>query len=229
MTALIVQARLDSSRLPRKAILDLGGEPLVVRVMQALNAVQCDIKILACPHDAAEAFTPLAFAAGFNLFAGSKEDVLGRYAAAVRHFALDAGNCRIIRATGDNPFVFADAAEKINDEAAGLDADYAAYSGLPYGAGVESVSAAALLRADAESSTPYEREHVCPYLYMHPEIFTLHRPLAPSRWKAPHIRLTVDTADDYQYAQTLFAKLPVPPARYTGTAVIAAASSNFKI
>jgi spore coat polysaccharide biosynthesis protein SpsF len=211
--------------------------------MEALNTVPADLRILACPEDSAAVFTPLAGEAGFELFAGPKDDVLARYCLAIEKF----GAKHIIRATGDNPFVFADAAAAINAEALALGSDYAGYSGLPHGAGVESVSAAALLRAGKEAATPFEREHVCPYLYGHPENFLLHRPLAPLRWRGvgsgewgmgneespskncgtsskpfilrtttllptpysplPILRLTVDTKEDYERAQLLYAAL----------------------
>jgi spore coat polysaccharide biosynthesis protein SpsF len=154
----------------------------------------------------------------------------------------------VIRATGDNPFVFADAAAAINAESLALSADYAGYSGLPLGAGVESVSAAALLRAGTEATAPFEREHVCPYLYGHPENFLLHRPLAPLRWRGignrdrgsgigggSAIRLTVDTQEDYERAQTLYAALDrsvnagtlSSEERYRGAAIINAYKAVF--
>jgi len=202
--AIVLQARIDSSRLPGKSLLPLGGEGKVIsRVMEALNKVPAQLRILACPEDSIAAFAPLADESGFTLFTGPKDDVLGRYCLAVRKFNIQ----RVIRATGDNPFVFADAAAAINADALALDADYAGYGGLPLGAGVESVSAAALLRAEAESAVPYEREHVCPYLYAHPELFSLHRPLAPLRWQGADIRLTIDTREDYERMQTLYAEL----------------------
>ena len=206
--AVVLQARLDSSRLPEKSLLPLGGKPLIFRVMEALNQVPAHLRLLACPEDCVAAFEPLAAAAGFELLAGPKDDVLERYCLAIRRFSIR----QVIRATGDNPFVFADAAAALNAEAMALGADYAAYSGLPYGAGVESVKAAALLRAGAEAAAPFEREHVCPYLYGHPEYFLLHRPLAPPRWRddAPGgntPRLTVDTREDYDRARELFAAL----------------------
>jgi spore coat polysaccharide biosynthesis protein SpsF len=197
MTALILQARLDSTRLPGKALLDLGGRPMLFRVMEALSAVpQEDLRVLACADDCEAAFAPLAEEAGFALFPGPKEDVLRRYALAIRRYGPD----RVIRATGDNPFVFADAAAEIASQAALLGADYAAFAGLPYGAGVEAVAAEALLRADREAAAPEEREHVCPYLYGHGDLFLLHRPLAPLHWRSPSLRLTVDTPEDYDRA-----------------------------
>jgi len=202
--AVVLQARVDSSRLPGKSLLPLGGKTVVIsRVMEALNKVPVHLRVLACPEDSAAAFAPLAEESGFTLLTGPKDDVLGRYCLALRTFNIQ----RVIRATGDNPFVFADAAAAINTEALALNADYAGYSGLPLGAGVESVCAAALLRAEAESAAPYEREHVCPYLYTHPELFSLHRPLAPLRWQGADIRLTIDTREDYERAQMLYAEL----------------------
>lgn len=203
MRALVLQARLDSSRLPEKTLLPLAGKPLISRVMEALSRVPVEIRVLACPEDCAAPFAPLAGAAGFELLTGPKDDVLARYCRAIRRFHIR----QVIRATGDNPFVFVDAAAAINAEALALGADYAGYSGLPLGAGVESVNAGALLRAEGEAAAPAEREHVCPYLYGHPEHFLLHRPLAPLRWQGAAIRLTVDTAEDYQRARELYAAL----------------------
>ena len=202
MHAVILQARLDSSRLPGKTMLPLGGKPLIFRVMEALNKIPANLRILACPEDSAVTFTPLACEAGFELFTGPKDDVLARYCLTIERFGVK----HVIRATGDNPFVFIDSAAAINTEALALGADYSGYSGLPLGAGVEYISATALLRA-AKKATPFEREHVCPYLYAHPENFLLHRPLAPLHWQAPEIRLTVDTQDDYEQAQVLYAAL----------------------
>lgn len=218
MTAVVVQARLDSSRLPGKVLLPLGGEPLLSRVLEVLRVVKADAYALACPAECVKAFVPLAEQNGFAIVTGPKDDVLARYCNAVRTLHAN----RVIRATGDNPFVFADAANLIHAEDSG--ADYAAYHGLPYGAGVESIAAEALLRAEREAALPGEREHVCPYLYGHGELFLLHRPLAPLRWRRPDIRLTVDTEDDYQRAVQLWEKLS-KCGGHTGEAIIASAET----
>ncbi|MDR2247125.1 MAG: spore coat protein [Treponema sp.] len=225
MTAVVLQARLDSRRLYGKSLLLLGGRPLVFRVMEALNCLKADLRILACPEDCTAAFSPLAEEAGFELVAGPKEDVLARFCIAVRQFKME----RIIRATGDNPFVFIDAAEALNTEAEALGADYAGYAGIPHGSGVESVTSEALLRAERESESPQDREHVCPYLYARPELFLLHRPLAPVVWQDPAMRLTVDTPEDFSRAEALYRGLTETtggqspgderPARYRGKTI----------
>jgi len=216
LTGIVLQARLDSTRLPKKAMLLLDGQPLIYRVMEALNHVPADLRILACTEDSISLFAPLAEEAGFHIFAGPKDDVLERFCKVIRHFSLK----RVIRATGDNPFVFADAAAAINAEGAAINADYSGYSGLPYGAGVEAVSAEALLQAGKDANIPYDREHVCPYLYTHPELFKLHRPLAPLRWQGSHIRLTVDTQEDFDRAKELYTALKVEKFRHYGYAII---------
>jgi spore coat polysaccharide biosynthesis protein SpsF len=224
MTLLVLQARLDSSRLPGKALLPLGEEPLILRVMEALGNLPCDGRVLACPEDSVFAFGPLAERASFELFRGPKEDVLRRFCDVIRRFHPD----RLIRATGDNPFVFVDAAEALNREAEALNADYACYGGIPHGAGVESVSAEALLRAERDAALGSDREHVCPYLYTHPELFLLHRPLAPPAWQGLPLRLTVDTPEDYRRAEILYETLSrqyPAPGRYGGASIIGALRS----
>jgi len=223
LTAVVLQARIDSSRLPGKALLPLDGKPIILRVMEALNNVHAGLGILACTEDSYSSFAPLADEAGFRIFAGPKDDVLERYCQVIRKFSIN----RVIRATGDNPFVFADAAAAINNEAASLNSDYAGFLNLPYGAGVESAAASALLRASNEASLPSEREHVCPYLYNHPEIFKLHRPSAPSLWNHPEIRVTVDTQEDYDRAVELYSALKDEPLRYNGSAIINAYNRIF--
>jgi spore coat polysaccharide biosynthesis protein SpsF len=189
--------------------------------MEALGNLPCDVHILACPEDSVFSFKSLAERAGFELVPGPKEDVLRRYGIAIRRFHID----RLIRATGDNPFVFLDAAEALNREAEALGADYAGYGGIPHGAGVESIAAEALLRAEAEALIPSDREHVCPYLYTHPELFLLHRPLAPLPWQGLPLRVTVDTPEDYHRARILYDSLSRTCSgkeRYLGAPIIAA-------
>jgi len=206
VTAVILQSRLDSTRLPRKALLDLGGKPLLARVMENLRRVDADERILACDPDSAEAFRPLAESEGFRCVVGPKDDVLERFCVAIR----SVGATTVLRATGDNPYLFADAAEaslrrfeEINS-GAGPGADYFTFSGLPHGSGVEVFSAARLLEAAALTDSAYDREHVGPALYKHPDRFVSVFETAPSPWNAPHARTTVDTRADYERARRIF-------------------------
>lgn len=198
MTAIVIQARLDSTRLPRKALLDLGGKPLVARAMESMRLVSADAYVLACDYDSEAELAPVARSEGFDCIAGPKEDVLERFCVVARKTGADV----ILRATGDNPFLFADAARLSLERFAELSrsdspADYFTFSGLPHGSGVEVLSARKLVEAAAITGSPYDHEHVGPALYNHRDRFRSVFEPAPERWFSPDARTTVDTADDY--------------------------------
>ena len=207
MTALVLQARVGSTRLPGKALLPLGGSTLVGEAMLRLRLVPLDLYVLATDEASAAALGPEAARAGFELLVGPAEDVLARYCLAIRRYGID----YLLRATGDNPLVAHElAARLVARDATRAEAarpDYSAYVGLPLGMGVELVKARALLRAEAESSSQRDREHVCPYLYEHPDLFSIDRPEAPPDFLLPEARVTVDTAADYEFVKRAYAEL----------------------
>jgi len=188
--------------------------------METLNQIPADLRILACPQDSFSSFEPIAKQCSFEIHAGPKEDVLERFCQVIRKYKIK----RVIRATGDNPFVFVDAAITLNNEAVSVNADYAGFTQLPYGAGVESVKTDALLLASEKSANPFDREHVCPFLYNNPDIFKLHRPASPPEWNYPDIRLTVDTQEDFDRAVKLYETLKNEHInnenRYNGSTII---------
>jgi spore coat polysaccharide biosynthesis protein SpsF len=132
--------------------------------------------------------------------------VLRRYALAVRRYRPET----VIRATGDNPLVSGKAAELLLEQHLLRGGDYSSFSGLPVGTGVQCARAAALLEADRQARERYDREHVCPYLYRHPQRFTVIHPPLPQKYSFPDGRVTLDTRADYQFLQRLYADL------YTG-------------
>lgn len=203
MTGVILQARLGSTRLPRKALLPLAGEPMIVRVMQALALISAETWILATDEASREAFVPLARSCSFTPFCGDATDLLDRYLrAAERH-----GITRIVRATGDNPLVSATSANLLLEDHTRARADFSAYDGLPLGAGVEIVETQALAVAAAADPTPYEREHATPFIYHRPEQFVIQRRPAPPEHRFPEARVTVDTDADYRHVKAVFEAL----------------------
>jgi spore coat polysaccharide biosynthesis protein SpsF len=171
-----------------------------MRVMEALKPVHADAFVLATDAESAPFFEEEAAEAGFSLLVGPRDDVLERYRMAIEASAAD----QVIRATGDNPLVSAELANLLIERGDLLPSDYAAFDGAPLGSGVELVSAAALKEAAAEANDPYEREHVCPFLYHRPERFKIDRPKAPAPFHAPDVRLTVDTPEDYRAVNAIF-------------------------
>jgi spore coat polysaccharide biosynthesis protein SpsF len=190
--------------------------------MRRLARVSAAVRILACDEASAEAFAPLAARAGFVLFPGPKEDVLARFALAIRKHSLE----RVIRATADNPFVSPELASLVSDRAVETDVDFAALDLMPLGLGVEAARASALLAADEEAVDPYEREHVCPFLYRRPERFRLLREDAPPEYRYPAGRVTVDTAGDYERALELAREAGFDPSTRALVATLRALDSG---
>lgn len=207
-TGVVVQMRLDSSRLPRKALLPLAGTTLAGAVMRRLRGIASDAFVLATDADGARALGPVASEFGFSVFAGPKDDVLARFVLAAKAFGLE----RVVRATGDNPFVSVPLAELALDESDSTGADYVGLVGMPVGMGVEVVSVAALARAASSTDSAYDHEHVCPYLYGHPEQFRVQRPCCPDTYHNPAARLTIDTIEDYRRAESIIRALGDEPA-----------------
>lgn len=209
-TAIFLQVRLDSSRLPRKALLPLSGKEVISHAMEALSQVPVERYVLLTDEESRAGLSSPAEKEGFELFTGPKDDVLARYAMAVEYYQVD----HFIRATGDNPLVSAACAESLLQTHIQSGADYSAYTGLPLGTGVECVRSQALLDAHTLAAERYDREHVCPYLYRHPEKYQIFRPQAEKSFQAPDLRVTLDTREDYERLQDIFRHLyrghPIP-------------------
>jgi spore coat polysaccharide biosynthesis protein SpsF len=212
LTAIVLQARMGSTRLPGKSLLPLGGSSLVEQAMSRLSRVEAEVRVLATDEASARALSPAAERRGFELLVGPAEDVLARYCLAIRRYTPDL----VIRATGDNPLVSYELASLLVERREESPSDYAGYRNMPLGMGVELVASEALLRAEAEAREASEREHVCPYLYAHPELFRIDRPEAPAGYLMPGARVTVDTASDYESILRIYGALfdgrPIPSA-----------------
>lgn len=193
MTVIFLQVRLDSSRLPGKALLPILGKPIVTYAMEALGKIPAEARVLVTEEGSRRALEPLASQAGFALFCGSKFDVLRRFVDALEEFPADT----VVRATGDNPLVSWEMAGRLLREHREREADYSGYFGLPLGCGVEVLKAECLVKADGETADRYDREHVTPYLYRNPDLFLLHRPLAEPGLRS-RFSVTVDTREDYE-------------------------------
>ncbi|MBN1649007.1 MAG: acylneuraminate cytidylyltransferase [Spirochaetales bacterium] len=201
--AVFLQARLDSSRLPRKVLLPLGGSTVIEQAMTALRQIDADIYALLTDPASSKELAPLAEECEFSLFTGDKENVLKRYCDAAVFFNAE----HVIRATGDNPLVSAALAEEIYTMHLLERADYSGFQGIPVGAGVEVVSVDALLDAGNRATSAYDREHVCPYLYNNPERYRINRPYIDDRYNFPDVRITLDTKEDYRAVTGIFRHL----------------------
>ena len=195
----IIQARMGSSRLPGKAMADLGGAPMLARVVARTSraATVRQVVVATTTETADQVIVDLCAARGWACFRGSQDDVLDRYYQAARQFAAEV----VVRITSDCPLIDPSIIDRVVTEFLRLqpDADYVSNVGsrrsFPRGLETEVFSFAALAKAWDEAREPAFREHVTLYMYRRPDRFRIHdfvneRDCSEMRW-------TVDTPEDY--------------------------------
>lgn len=202
VTAVFLQARLQSTRLRRKVLLPLQGKTVIEHAMDALRLMKAEVFALLTDYDSLDVLSPYAEKCGFEIFPGPELDVLSRFAMAARKWQPD----RIVRATGDNPLVSWTLADRACEIHKKKKADFCGLLGMPLGTGVEVLKTESLLLADAEAKDPYEREHVSPFLYFRRNRFSIERPYAPA-YALCDVEVTLDTPEDYRFITAIYDEL----------------------
>ncbi len=223
--AVIVQCRLSSSRLPKKAIKDLGGRTVLEWTLASMKKVPAEFYYVATDEDSYETLAPICKKSGYEIFAGPLDDVLERYCLLIEKI-----KCRVVlRATADNPFLFYEAAnllcEEFEKQSRISKIDYMTWTGLPHGSGVEVFSADSLLKARKLTDLAYDHEHVSPSLYGNKNVFSSLFYKAPARFLFPEYRTTIDTPGDYKKALSVVNRLSMgkfPAEPYTTEQILSA-------
>ena len=205
--AIIIQARMSSTRFPRKMLEEIRGVPLITYVVRRCERSSVRPIVVATSTDASD--DPLAAAcaaAGILTFRGDLHDVLSRYLAAADTFGVDT----IVRVCGDTPFVdpaFVDMPVRAlhEDRLAYVGGDRATAPPLFF---AEAVTREALGRVAAISTDGQDHEHVTKYIVDHPDAFAarfIDHPIHPST--LPDVRLTIDFPEDIIHARAVDAAL----------------------
>jgi spore coat polysaccharide biosynthesis protein SpsF len=201
----IIQARLGSTRLPRKVLAEILGRPMLAVLLDRLRGAESvDEFVVATtdqPHDCAIA--ELATAEGNACFRGSENDVLDRFHRVAELHEADS----IVRLTADNPLVDAELVDWLVEQFGNAKPplDYAALStdaGFAFGLGGEIFSRAALDQAWREERDSAGREHVTAFIYRQPERFRCAKLGCETDYS--HLRLTVDTPEDFEFVRRIF-------------------------
>jgi len=201
----VVQARMGSSRLPGKVLADLGGETVLARVVHRLSRARSVQQIIVATSISAkdDAVAYECDRLQVECFRGSEHDVLDRYYRCADAFAPSA----VVRITADCPLIdpaLVDLTIRAFEENTCDYASNALVPRYPRGLDVEVFTMSALARAWREASQPYEREHVTPYLYEHPDLFRLFSCQAEADYS--HHRWTLDTAHDLELVRAIYAR-----------------------
>ena len=233
----IIQARMGSSRLPGKVLLDIGGKPMLAHVADRTRmATSIDQVIVATTSDPADdPVAELCDRRGYACYRGSLHDVLDRYAQAASRYPCDVvaritADCPLIDpvlidqtayallgipVSQDQHLVVSEASENSRTDPR-FPYDFAANRlpppwgrTYPIGLDVEVCTHAALERAWKEASLPHEHEHVMPYLYDQPGRFRFI--LLNYKQDYGDMRWTVDTPEDLTMVRQLYDYLKAVP------------------
>jgi spore coat polysaccharide biosynthesis protein SpsF len=201
----IIQARMNSSRLPGKVLAPMAGEPMLTRVMNRVRRASSIDEVVVATTTRAEdqQIVDLCVQQRTACFRGSEADVLDRYYQAALHYESDI----VVRITSDCPLIDPETIHWLVLEFIEKgDCDYLTNAlpprTFPRGLDVEVLSFFALARAWREDDNPDWREHVTAYIYRHPELFRLHILTHPADYS--YVRWTVDETADLDFIQRIY-------------------------
>jgi spore coat polysaccharide biosynthesis protein SpsF len=204
----IIQARMGSSRLPGKTMMEISGKPFLQLVIERTKVSKLinSIVVATTSGKSDDPIIKLCNKLKISYFRGSERDVLDRYyQAALQHNASI-----IVRITGDDPFKDPEVIDKAISTflALGENIDYVSNTikvTYPIGIDVEVFSFNALEKAWKESSDKYDREHVTPYIYNHPELFRLKN--IENDKDLSYLRWTIDYDSDMRFTKEVYSRL----------------------
>ena len=202
LTLAIVQARVDSTRLPGKVLKKIGDKTLIEVLLYRLSRAKKIDKIMLATAEGVsnDPLVELAKKLDIDVFRGSEEDVLDRYYKAAM---LDAPKI-VVRVTGDCPLID----PNIVDDAIGLlvsaDVDYVnnmTPPTFPDGMDVEVFTFEALKRCWERTTRAHDREHVSGLMRSDQ---TFSRAYLRNNKQLDGYRLTVDEESDLVVVKGIF-------------------------
>ena len=203
----IIQARLGSTRLPGKTLMEIEGESLLGHLVSRIKVSDhvSDIIIATTEKDRDDKIVEFAKARNIKYIRGSEENVLDRFYKAATQFNVE----NIVRVTPDCPMLDPTVMDSVISKFRENDFDYVSNTlppTFPDGLDTEVFSFAALEQAWKEATLLSELEHVTPYIVNHPKLFRLHN-VARDGEDLSWMRWTVDTPKDLEFVSNIFNKL----------------------
>lgn len=203
-----IPVRLDSNRLPRKAMLDIMGKPAIQHLCERLKLSQRADAIVICTSDepSDEALVDVARAAGVSIFRGSKEDLMQRFLLAAREHNLDL----IVNVDGDDLLVDPEQVDSMAEALERTGADFIRFDGLPFGGvpvgvRVDALARACELKAETDTATGWGRYFSDTNLFRTENIR-----IEDQELNHPDIRMTLDYEEDYKFFKAVFEELYRP-------------------
>jgi len=195
----IIEARMTSSRLPGKVLLQAAGKPMLEHLVNRLRAVPSlrGIVLATTTNKADDELKELSVRMGIDCYRGSENDVMARVIGAAESVKADI----VVEITGDCPIIDPKIVEQTIGAFKANKSDYASNSHIrsfPDGMDTQVFWLDALKRSAAMTSNALDHEHVTLHIRNHPEIFSKINVLAPPELHWPELGLTLDEPKDYE-------------------------------
>lgn len=207
----IVQARMSSTRLPGKVLVDICGQPLIKRLIDRVRATPGIDEVVVATTTNQDDDCLSTWCAEYSLpvYRGWVDDVLDRFWQCAQKYKAKI----IVRVTADDPLKDPSIIQKAIELCKSLpEVDYVSNTlepSYPEGLDIEVFRYHALERAATEATLPSEREHVTPYIWKHPEQFMLRGfGMQPN---LSHWRWTVDKLADLELVRKIFTQFSNQP------------------
>lgn len=156
-SAVIVQARFGSTRLPGKVLLRLGSKTVLAHVLERCAQIAADVVVCAVPTGPQDdRVAEEAASCGAYVTRGDEQDVLSRYADAARAIGADV----VMRVTSDCPLIEPSLCTKVIEIVRRGVADYACNNmprSFAHGLDCEAFLASTLFEAERQTVDPYDR------------------------------------------------------------------------
>lgn len=208
---IVVQARLGSTRLPRKVLMPLSGKPLIIRMLERItfsNSAE-NIVVAVTGETDDDELVEVCESEGYSVFRGSTNDLLDRHYQTGLKYNAEA----IVKIPSDCPLIDPDIITNVLDYYVSNKNKYDYVSNLhpatyPDGNDVEVMSMRTLEKAWKNSNKDFEREHTTPYIWENPDCFKI----GNVEWETGQNfsmshRWTIDYLEDYLFIKEVYDSL----------------------
>lgn len=210
---IILQARTGSTRMPEKVILPFfEGKSILDLLIEKVKKLGIPAVLATTVNPSDDRICDLATRHDFLVFRGSENDVLDRFIQAAKKFGFN----KIIRICADNPFLDLAGMKTLIETFEKSDVDYLSFQltgNKPsilthFGFWTEAVRLIALEKAQQLTNEKLYHEHVTNFIYGNPQLFDVQFIQAdPLVFSRTDIRMTLDTPEDFQVQQQIFATI----------------------
>jgi len=213
----IIQARMGSTRLPGKVMMDIAGKPMLQHIIERVSRAKLvDEVVVAYPGRETNKgqLIDVAYVSGLkgmqlHGYWGDENDLVGRY-----YFVANLMNAElVVRVCSDNPCIEPGEIDRLIEHfnlfprigCLWQNAQPWNQNGYPDGIGAEIYKFSILEKMNTEIENLTYREHLHQYFY---DLEMVDGPQCPPEFARPDLRLDVNTQADLDYIRDIFAQFP---------------------